>query len=466
MKRGDIKYRLSKRFQAIKYKDIYFCFNSLLGRYGIIDYNTYKFFQLFKNKEVTKEKLNSVIKQKNIDEFLDEYIKYGFIIRNNEDEQKRITLKKKRRELNLRNNQIYFLGFNITDTCNFKCTYCIKRECDSLWGLKRKHSLDWKKIKEILDQFFKIVLTNKRKIITVGFSGGEPLLNFATIRTIVKYVRKNLIPAKKVNFVITTNGVLINHKIARFLSKNKFFRIGISLDGDKKANNRVRKYLDNKRETYDDIIKGVKILLNYVDADKITISTTISGGNFELLNNTFLDFVKDMGIKKLSLEPNLINLINRDYNKIVKKIFKLCKYGDSIGLTVDGYWKKPFSSLLRNRWSPIGSCYSVRGESIAVTTEGKIKPCIYSKEMYSGNKLIEINTLPAYKSFLISMWVGNIKECRGCPIEGVCLGGCYLSRIMPNKEVFKYRCFLYKKLTRLLIIDFLKKNYNEIKNSL
>jgi radical SAM protein with 4Fe4S-binding SPASM domain len=185
-----------------------------------------------------------------------------------------------------------------------------------------------------------------------------------------------------------------------------------------------------------------------------------------MLDTDFLDSVRSMGIKKISLEPNLVDLVNYNYGEIARKIFELYKHGNNIGLTVDGYWKKPFSCLIGNKGAMIGSCYAVRGESIAVTTDGKIKPCIYSKEMYSGSKLKEINTVLEYKKFLLRMWIGNIEKCKDCNIEGICLGGCYLSRVMPNDEVFEYRCSLYKKLFQLLVRDFLKENYNIVRNSL
>jgi sulfatase maturation enzyme AslB (radical SAM superfamily) len=191
------KYRLSEKFQVVKHKDVYFCFNSLLGRYGIVDDETFKFLQSFKNRGHNRKEICSIVEQKHIDSLLKEYVKSGFIVKNDEDEQKKIAQKIKRGKLKLKSNQVYFLGFNITDRCNFKCVYCIKKKCDSLWKLKSRHLLDWRKVKIILDQFFEVVSSQQRKTTTIGFSGGEPLLNFKLIKKIVRYTRRNLIPAKR-----------------------------------------------------------------------------------------------------------------------------------------------------------------------------------------------------------------------------------------------------------------------------
>jgi uncharacterized protein len=307
-----------------------------------------------------------------------------------------------------------------------------------------------------LDSFFKLNLNNKQKNISIGFGGGEPLLNFSLIKKIVEYTNRKMHPHKRVDFYITTNGSLINDEIALFISQN-FKQVGVSMDGSKSGNDSVRKYANGKGTSID-ILKGLKILLKYISPNKVVISTTLSRGNFNGVNKSFLRKIKKLNLKKISLEPDLIDLIDLDYNKVCNKVFNLYKYGREIDLVIDGYWKKPFTCLISEN-IPIGACIPIRGESISITPKGSVKPCIYSKEEFSFDKLENILHLPGYKEFLIDKWIGNIKECSGCEIEGICLGGCYLSRIMPDKRVFDYRCALYKRLFHLIILDFLQENY-------
>lgn len=206
---------------------------------------------------------------------------------------------------------------------------------------------------------------------------------------------------------------------------------------------------------------------NLRDREKIAISTCLSRKNFELVNTDFLDFLKNLGIKRINLEADLINPPHHDYKRIVRKLFELYKYGKSIGLIIYGYWSKPFSTLIKNQKSPIAFCAPIRGEAIAVTSEGKIQPCVYINELVLPlDKLKKINTFSKYRKFLISKWKGNLQECKGCELEGICIGGCYVSRTIPNKEVFKYRCILNKQLTPLLIRHFLKENYKKIQTQL
>ena len=458
------KYSLSKNFQSVRFKDIYFCFNSLTGRYAVVDRDTYRFFKMLQKKQHTEVQLEAITKQENIREVLKEYIKYDLIVNNNNDEQRKISKQREKWEDSLRKqNKISFLGFTVTDKCNFRCVYCVKRKCDSLSKKDKEYTLRWKTAKKALDQFFKIVLYNKRKNIAIGFIGGEPLLNFEIIKKIVGYTKKVLSSHKRVSFAITTNGVLINKEISKFFASNNF-KIGVSLDGLREANNKVRVY-KNGKGTFDDILLGIRNLERYYPAKKIVISTTLSKGNFDLVDTNFLDFVRSLGIRELSLEPDLIALVSNDYQKIVKKLFKLYKYGKLIGLNVYGYWSKPFAVLLKNRMSPIAFCAPLRGEAIGINSQGRVQLCSYINELsFPVNKLYKINTIPKYKDFIMNRWKGNLQECKGCELEGICLGGCYVTHNM-SKKVFNYRCFLYKQLTRLLIKQFLKENYKRIRNS-
>ena len=73
----------------------------------------------------------------------------------------------------------------------------------------------------------------------ITFYGGEPLLNFAGIKTFIEEVNK----LKKnyywpqVQYSIVTNGSLFNNEIICFLKKNDI-AVGISIDGDKFSHNK------------------------------------------------------------------------------------------------------------------------------------------------------------------------------------------------------------------------------------
>jgi len=96
--------------------------------------------------------------------------------------------------------------------------------------------------KNAIDYFNK--LTNSEHRIsrygrkTIGFYGGEPLLNFDLIEKCIHYAR-SLNFRDSLNFNITTNGSLLDDKKIYFLIKNNF-NVLISLDGPKKEHDKFR----------------------------------------------------------------------------------------------------------------------------------------------------------------------------------------------------------------------------------
>lgn len=455
------RYFLSKNFAYYKYKNICFCFNSLTGNYLILNRATYNWIK----KIATKPRKKEIQLSKTENEVLKLLLSNNLLVfgRNKDGALEKISKKKKNYKLRLITKKpIIFLGFCITDNCNFKCSYCIKDKCASWQKNITKNILKWGIAKKRLDEFFEIILRNKTKSITIAFGGGEPLLQFCLIKKIVNYTNLKIAKKIKINFDITTNGSLINKEVAEFLFLNKF-NIGVSLDGFKSANDLTRKYTNNLG-TFDDVLVGLKLLTEKINKRKITISVVVSSKNIALIKNDFLKFIKEMGIKKVCIEPDIVHLINCEYKELIKKIVNLYRYGTKIGLEIKGHWKKAFKNILSKK--PIAACLPFSGEAVTIDTFGKIKPCIYSNDYILTGKLKNIFSKKNYLNFLEKMWVGNIKECKDCILEGICLGGCYLSRIAKNSKVFQYRCLLFKDMTKFLIKDFLKNNYKYIKKQL
>lgn len=446
---------LSKRVKAIRYKNRYFVFNSLLGNSGIIDKETFKFLKLFLKGKNRKEL--SRLNFKNINKWISYYRKEGFIFKEDEDENRKIFLKREKCLTQI-NSKLSGIGFCVTDFCNLNCVYCIKRKCDLLWHNFSGQNLNWHKAKLVIDSFFKNILKD-RKILTIGFSGGEPLIKFDLIKKIVAYSKTKAGKNKKlIRFSITTNLILLTEESVKFFRKEKFL-IGVSLDGLKASNDRTRIYKNNKG-TFNDVMENIDLLLRYVPVKRITLSTTVSENNFRFLSIKFLKLVKNLGIKKVSLEVDSVNPLSFTPEKIVARIFKLYKFGEKNGITIDGYWKKPFKFLISGK-IPVVSCSPMRGESFAVLSNGEIRPCVYAPKIdkIKATNIEDLYKNSAYRKLIEENLIGNIKKCKGCELEGVCLGGCYITRILPDQKIFKDKCKLYKIMTHKLIIDFMKENY-------
>lgn len=156
------------------------------------------------------------------------------------------------------------LIFEVTEACNIECEYCGYGR-NYLQTKYRPHNrglhMTWEIAKVILDEYLSIWQSLKGETtVFISFYGGEPLLNFSLIKQITTYLETNKQEKIKVEYNITTNGLLLYKYIDFFDRYN--FRVSVSLDGDKEADS-FRKTKTGK-ETYE-LIGNIldKIRLKY-----------------------------------------------------------------------------------------------------------------------------------------------------------------------------------------------------------
>jgi uncharacterized protein len=129
------------------------------------------------------------------------------------------------------------LLLNVTEECNFRCSYCVySGNCRG----HRTHSrrrMGWHVAKKAVGDYLRQSARSQNH--SIGFYGGEPLLNLSLIRKVVDYV-KNARPDRPTLFSITTNGSLLTGRTAEFLASNTF-SITVSLDGPQDVHDRCRR---------------------------------------------------------------------------------------------------------------------------------------------------------------------------------------------------------------------------------
>lgn len=144
-----------------------------------------------------------------------------------------------------------YISLNVAQVCNLSCVYC--------YGVDGEYGTKGKMPEEIAFQSvdFLIKESKSAKDISIGFFGGEPLLNYPLIKKVVKYSRfKASSAGKKISFSITTNGTKFSEEINRYLNENNFSVI-VSFDGDEEAQNKNRPFRGGKN-SYDEIKPKIK----------------------------------------------------------------------------------------------------------------------------------------------------------------------------------------------------------------
>lgn len=161
-------------------------------------------------------------------------------------------------EYNLMNlNQ---LVFEVTDACNLRCKYCGYADLYEGYDERENLKFPFYKAKLIIDYLYEYWKRGHCEDVinpvSIGFYGGEPLLNVPFIQEVIDYIESLAPVGKKFHYSMTTNAMLLD-KYMDFLVE-KEFRLLISLDGDEKGQSyRV----DAKgRNSFDKVFANIQLL--------------------------------------------------------------------------------------------------------------------------------------------------------------------------------------------------------------
>ncbi|MBI4804038.1 MAG: His-Xaa-Ser system radical SAM maturase HxsB [Desulfovibrio sp.] len=139
----------------------------------------------------------------------------------------------------------------ITVRCNQRCEYC-QVSCEPEEASKYDMPIDT--ACKIVDFIFK----TPSQSIKIEFQGGEPLLNWRTIKETVDYAKMiNHNIKKDLEFVICTNITLLTDDQLEFISRNNI-AISSSLDGSKEEHD-CNRILRNGESSYNKVMEKIEL---------------------------------------------------------------------------------------------------------------------------------------------------------------------------------------------------------------
>lgn len=211
------------------------------------------------SEEVLEKELQQRFKQKEDREFCKTYLKkWRDFFPDSSDLRLVLPFDPEKVKRELLRNGLNQLTLSVTEKCNLRCKYCTYSDNYSYSRGYSTADMSFETARQAIDQFFALVELGNRynpyRKISVGFYGGEPLLNFQLIKNCVEYIF-TVYPDYDVLFTISTNGTLLNAEISEYLMK-KDFSISVSLDGPKEEHDRNRVYANGKG-TFNDIIRNI-----------------------------------------------------------------------------------------------------------------------------------------------------------------------------------------------------------------
>lgn len=329
---------------------------------------------------------------------------------------------------------------NIAHDCNLKCKYCFASEGD----YKGERELMSPEVgKKAID--FVIKNSGPRHNIEVDLFGGEPLMNFESVKEIMDYAKEQgKLHNKNIRFTITTNATLLNDENMEYINQN-MGNVVLSIDGRKEVNDKIRTRFDGSG-TYDQILPKIKKMAEMRQGNK----QYYARGTFTRENLDFFEDVMELaneGFKEISIEPVVLEdshplslrredlpVIFEQYDKLTEEIIKREREGKSFkfyhfAMDING------GPCVYKRISGCGAGH----EYVAVTPEGDIYPChqfVGNEEFKMGNVFNgDINK--EHVELFKNGHIYNKPQCMDCWARFYCSGGCQANNYNFNKDIHK-----------------------------
>ncbi|MBP3706358.1 MAG: thioether cross-link-forming SCIFF peptide maturase [Clostridia bacterium] len=347
-------------------------------------------------------------------------------------------------------NVIKALCLHVAHSCNLNCSYCFASQ-GKYQGERALMSF------EVGKRAFDFLVENSgsRVNLEVDFFGGEPLMNFDTVKKLVEYARSiEKKHNKNFRFTLTTNGMLIDDDVIEFANK-EMSNVVLSLDGRKEINDHFRKDY-NGNGSYDKIVPKFKKLVEARGHKDYYIRGTFTHNNIDFTNDIF--HMADLGFSELSMEPVVCPegdpyaLTKEDLPKILQQYEILAKEMIKRKKNGNGFTFYHYMLDLKNGpciYKRITGCGSGT-EYMAVTPWGELYPChqFVGDEKYSLGDIWQGVTKPDVQDKFRSQNAYARKECKDCWAKLYCSGGCAANAYHATGDVsgiYEYGCQLFKK---------------------
>ena len=351
------------------------------------------------------------------------------------------------------------LCLHVAHDCNLACRYCFAGEGE-YHG--RRAIMDYETGCRALD--FLIANSGARHNLEVDFFGGEPLLNWETVKKLVAYGRSlEEKSGKHFRFTITTNGVLLNDEIMEFCNR-EMDNVVMSVDGRKEVHDRMRPFRKGSG-SYDLIIP--KFLKFAEQRRKLGLKYYVRG-TYTRWNTDFAADVlhlAGLGFDQISVEPVVappemdyalreedLPVLLEQYDILAKEMIRREKEGKGFNF---------FHFMIDLTGGPcvykrLSGCGSGT-EYLAVTPWGDFYPChqfVGMEQFLLGNVrdgLVREDTVESFKR----VNVYSKPACSSCFARFYCSGGCLANSwnfTGSINDVYEIGCALERKRVECAIM--------------
>ncbi len=339
------------------------------------------------------------------------------------------------------------LVLEVTNACNLRCRYCA---FGGFYDFTRGHGNDRMSVataRKAIDYF--IPHSAKADHRSVGFYGGEPLLNMELIAECVRHIREQA-PDEGILIHMTTNATLLTEDVARFIIDHDV-GILVSIDGPKEVHDRHRVFANNEG-TFDTVVTNLKRLREmdpewYAQRVSTTCVITESSGShrpFEFFASEEMEDLRGLFTMVSSVDP--VNLVNNclpcpdtdafDEEQELYELFLNRLINNEFGPRTDDFLKsnfqQPFLRLYKREEKQLGDRVSVNGmcvpgwRKVFVDVDGNMHACERTNRSFPIGHVDTGLDRAAARSVLQCQVDANQDRCLGCWAVRLC-GACLAS---------------------------------------
>lgn len=348
---------------------------------------------------------------------------------------------------------------HIAHDCNLRCKYCF---ADTGEYMGHRELMSVETGKAAID--YLLHHSKGRHNLEVDFFGGEPLMNFDTVKEIVQYARSMEAAFNKVfRFTITTNGLLLDDDKIDFINR-EMSNVVLSIDGRREVNDRVRVRVDG-RGCYDDIVPKFQKLVERRTGpfDQYYVRGTFTKYNLDFAEDVL--HLNELGFDQISVEPVVsdpekayalteadLPHVFAEYERLAKRMIERQGTGNDFNF---------FHFMIDLEQGPC-AIKRLRGcgcgnEYVAITPSGDVYPChqFVGYEDWKMGSVFDLSLDGTLKNKFSKATVYGKEACRDCWAKFYCSGGCNANSMVYQGDIrkpHKLSCELEKKRVECAIM--------------
>lgn len=337
----------------------------------------------------------------------------------------------------LAKNNSDYMEFVVAPTldCNFACPYCFET--------KRHHFMELDVQKNIVDFYLEQVSLSKYKRVKLAWYGGEPLLQFDTVKKMTEQINEiNEKYSVTCDVVMTTNGYLLTEDIVRELEKLNFKYIQITIDGPKDIHDN-RRMLVSGKGTFDKIIENIKLLKD--SSVVVSVRINIDKENAAMYSE-LSKLIDSLDMDNVRIYPALVEFTPNQESCRECKCMTATEFSEFASTDAREYY---FDNGGFNCGNISVNCGAEHLYSYVIDDYGDVYKC-WNSVGYENDKLFNLKDRNNMNPVILSKYLGrdpfSEKECCDCAYLPICGGGCAYDYLFRGVHTCVPEKFLYEEI--------------------